>query len=200
MIRSGAVVLLLVLFEFLPHAKAQEIEKPKVELYCGYDYVRYNANPRINGVPPSESFSANGITGQAAYNPYSRIGIVTELSGYSLSRKGHSTTYQLSYLFGPRVSLRQHIVTPFAQVLFGGLWAADGVTLGAVNAFGMTAGGGIDLRVSRYFAVRPVLVEYFMTKFPDGANDRQNNFRFGAGIVLRLSKNNLSVTRRDARN
>jgi len=52
----------------------------------------------------------------------------------------------------------------------------------------MTAGGGIDLRVSRYLTVRPLQGEYFMTKFPDGANDRQNNFRFGAGIVLRLGK------------
>jgi hypothetical protein len=52
----------------------------------------------------------------------------------------------------------------------------------------MTAGGGFDLRVSSYIAVRPVQAEYFMTKFPDGANDRQNNFRFGAGIVLRLGK------------
>ena len=27
-----------------------------------------------------------------------------------------------------------------------------------------------------------------MTKFPDGANDRQNNSRYGAGIVLRLGR------------
>jgi len=52
----------------------------------------------------------------------------------------------------------------------------------------MTAGGGIDLRVSRYFTVRPLQAEYFITKFPDGANNRQNNFRFGAGIVLRLGE------------
>ena len=66
MIRSTVVALFLVLFGFQPCAKAQEIESPKIELYCGYDYVRYNANSRINGVPPSESFGANGITGQAA--------------------------------------------------------------------------------------------------------------------------------------
>ena len=52
----------------------------------------------------------------------------------------------------------------------------------------MTSGGGIDRRVSRYFTVRPLQAEYFMTKFPDGANNRQNNFRFGAGIVLRLGE------------
>ena len=181
-------VALLLVFGYLPCAKAQEIETPKVELYGGYDYVRYNANPRINGVPSSVSYGANGMSGQAVYNTNNRFGIVGELSGYSLARQGRNTTYQSSYLFGPRVSLRRHVVTAFAQVLFGGVWAADGVTLGPVNAFGMTAGGGIDLQVSRYFTVRPLQAEYFMTKFPDGANDRQNNFRFGAGTVLRLGK------------
>ena len=52
----------------------------------------------------------------------------------------------------------------------------------------MTAGGGIDLRIFRYFTFRPLQAEYFMTKFPGGANNRQNNFRYGAGIVLRLGK------------
>jgi len=181
-------VALLLVFGYLPRAKAQEIETPKIELYGGYDYVRYNANPRINGVTSSVSYGANGMSGQAAYNLNNRFGIVGEVSGYRLARNGLGTTYQVSYLFGPRVSLRWHVVTPFAQVLFGGVWAADGVTLGPVSAFGMTAGAGIDLRVSRYFTVRPLQAEYFMTKFPDGANNRQNNFRFGAGIVLRLGR------------
>jgi len=179
-------VVLLLLFGYLPCARAQEVETSKVELYGGYDFVRYNANPRINGVSSSESFSANGMSGQAAYNVNNRFGIVGELSGYRLARNGLGTTYQVSYLFGPRVSLRRHVVTLFAQVLFGGVWAADGVTLGPVSAFGMTVGGGIDLRVFRYITVRPLQAEYFMTKFPDGANNSQNNFRYGAGIGLRL--------------
>jgi len=183
-----AISALLLLLGLLPHAKGQESETSKVDLYAGYSYVRYNANPRINGVPPSESFGADGITGQAAYNPASRFGIVGELSAYSLSRPGLNTTHQVSYLFGPRVSLGRRFVTPFLQALFGGVWAEDGITLGPVTAFGMTAGGGIDLRVSRYLAVRPVQVEYFMTRFADGASYRQNNLRFGAGIVLRVGR------------
>jgi len=186
MIRSTVVALFLVLFGFLPLATAQEVETPKVQLYGGYNFVRYNANPRIAGVPSSESFNANGISGQVVYNPDKKLGIVGELGGYSLARTGFNTTHQVSYLFGPRVSLRRHVVTTFAQVLFGRVWAEDGITLGSVTAFGMTLGGGIDLRVSRYLAVSPLQAEYFLTKFPDGANDRQNNFRFGTGIVLRL--------------
>jgi hypothetical protein len=52
-------------------------------------------NPRINGVSSSEFFSANGISGQAVYNASNRLGIVGELSGYRLARKGRDTTYQV---------------------------------------------------------------------------------------------------------
>jgi hypothetical protein len=50
----------------------------------------------------------------------------------------------------------------------------------------MTAGGGIGVKISKHFSIRPVQAEYFLTKIPDGLNNRQNNFRFGAGIVFRF--------------
>ena len=62
----------------------------------GYDFVRYNANPMISGAPPSESFNANGLSGQVAYNPLNRPGLVTEVSGYALSRHGLAATHQIS--------------------------------------------------------------------------------------------------------
>lgn len=52
----------------------------------------------------------------------------------------------------------------------------------------MAVGGGLDLRVSRHFSVRPVQAEYFLTKIPDGLNNRQNNFRLSAGIVYRFGR------------
>jgi hypothetical protein len=66
------------------------------------------------------------------------------------------------------------------------MWASDAIVLGSETAFAMTAGGGIDVTVSRHLAVRPVQAEYFLTKFPDGADNRQNNFRYSAGIVFRF--------------
>lgn len=182
---SLAVLLLLGAMGAAPPLAAQD-GPPKLELYGGYDYVRYNASPKINGVPPSESFSANGASGQIVFNASKWVGLVAELSGYALARQGLNTTHQVSYLFGPRINLRRGRFTPFTQVLLGGVWAEDGITLGSVNAFGMTAGGGLDVRVSKHFAIRPVQAEYFLTKFPDGSDNRQNNFRFSAGIVLRL--------------
>jgi len=50
----------------------------------------------------------------------------------------------------------------------------------------MTAGGGIDLKVSKHFSIRPVQAEYFLTRIPDGLNNRQNNFRYSAGVVFRF--------------
>jgi len=53
----------------------------------------------------------------------------------------------------------------------------------------MTAGGGIDIKITKLIAIRPVQAEYFLTKIPDGLNNRQNNFRFSAGIVFRFGRN-----------
>jgi hypothetical protein len=48
--------------------------------------------------------------------------------------------------------------------------------------------GGIDFKVSRHISVRLVEAEYFLTKIPDGLNNRQNNFRFSAGVVFRFGQ------------
>jgi hypothetical protein len=45
---------------------------------------------------------------------------------------------------------------------------------------------GIDAKISKHFSIRPVQAKYFLATIPDGLNNRQNNFRFGAGIVFRL--------------
>ena len=50
----------------------------------------------------------------------------------------------------------------------------------------MTAGGGIDVKLSKHFSIRPVQAEYFLTKIPDGLDNPQNNFRFSAGIAFRF--------------
>jgi hypothetical protein len=79
------------------------------------------------------------------------------------------------------------VVTPFVQVLFGGVATSSGIEqIGWQSHFAMTAGGGIDLKVSKHFSIRPVQAEYFLTRIPDGLNNRQNNFRYSAGVVFRF--------------
>jgi hypothetical protein len=105
-----------------------------------------------------------------------------------------------TYLGGPRLSLwKRQRVSPFAQVLFGGVHAsrvtisncagAACTPLPSQNAFAMTAGGGLDIRLTPHFAIRIVQVEYMMTRFdsvPAGGSSEQNDLRLSSGLVFRF--------------
>jgi hypothetical protein len=185
--KPWVVVVLLVVLGIGLRAKAQN-QTSQFEAYGGYDYARFNVNAYVPGVAPSASYNANGGGGQLEYNPNKWLGIVGDLAGY-LVTKGTPLAGAFSYLFGPRINLRRGKITPFAQILFGGIVATSGIGhSGAANAFAMTAGGGMDFNVSELISIRPVQAEYFLTKFPDGLNNRQNNFRFSSGIVFRSGR------------
>jgi opacity protein-like surface antigen len=171
--KSFWALALLAVFAFALPATAQD-ETPKAELYAGYDYVRVS--------DLGYSYNFNGGSGQLAYNANRWLGLVGEFGGYYTGDGFHAGV--LSYLFGPRINFRRHgRATPFAQILLGGAHSVDNSPL---NAFAMTVGGGVDFKISEHFAIRPVQAEYFLTKFADGANNRQNNLRYGAGIVFRF--------------
>jgi opacity protein-like surface antigen len=188
--RLSAVVLLLAVFGIGLPAKAQN-ESSKLEVYGGYDYARFNVNSNVPGVAPSLTFNGNGGSGQLEYNAERWLGVVGDLAGYGATSTTHGALVggAFTYLVGPRVNFRHGKVTLFAQTLFGGIRTTDGIgRSGPENNLAMTVGGGIDFRVSKRVSVRPVQTEYFMTKLSDGLNNRQDNFRFSAGIVFRLGR------------
>jgi opacity protein-like surface antigen len=188
--KSLAVGLWLGLLGTVPLVKAQE-EPSKVDLYGGYYYARFNVNASSVGGAPSETFNGNGGGVQLVYNPNHWLGVVGDMAGYgaTATTNGALVGGGFTYLVGPRVNFRHGKVTPFAQTLLGGIWTTDGIGhSGSESNFAMTAGGGIDFKVSRHVSVRPIQAEYFMTKIPDGLNNRQNNLRIGAGIVLLVGR------------
>ena len=174
-----------------PALWAQE-QPSKLEAYGGYYYARFNVNANVPGIAPSATYNGEGGGGQLEYNVNRWLGVVGELGGFyaTSSVNGSFAGGVFTYLVGPRVNFRHEKFTPFVQALFGGVRTTDGIaqSTGAENNFAMTAGGGIDFRVSRQVSVRPIQAEYFMTKIPDGLNNRQNNLRVGAGLMLRLGR------------
>jgi hypothetical protein len=182
---SISVLLLLAAVGVAQTLSAQE-KAAELELYGGYDYVRFNVNANVAGQPPSQTFNGNGGGGQLVYNLDNRVGILGDVGGYwatNSTRQGAA----IPYLFGPRANLRRGTVTPFAQLLLGGVVTSSGIEeIGWQSHFAMAGGGGIDVRTSRHFSVRPAQAEYFMTRIPDGLNNRQDNFRFSTGISLLL--------------
>lgn len=172
-----------------PLAEAQETSK--FELYGGFSYIRFDINAKLPGVAPSATYNAYGGGGQFEYNANNWLGAVVDLAGYGAfaTSNGALIGGALTYLFGPRANFRRGKVTPFAQALFGGIRTTDGIGVsGPQNNFAMTAGGGVDSRVSAHVSVRPIQAEYLMTRLPNGLDDRENNLRLRAGIVLHLGE------------
>jgi outer membrane immunogenic protein len=185
--RLWVIVSLIALLSFF-NAAAHAQETPKVDIFAGYSYVR--ANPSASG---ASGFSLNGGSASVAYNATSWLSGVADFGGYHNGNilGTHVDGTLSTYLFGPRVSYRHSDrVTPFGEVLFGTARASANV-LGArnsSNAFAMSVGGGVDYKLSNRFAIRPVKVDYLMTRFSEFGNSTrtQNNLRVSTGIVFRF--------------
>jgi|SRR5207302_5400446 len=180
------VSLVAVLSLFLATAGAEET--PKIDVFAGYSYFRNN--PSTAGV---SSFSLNGGSASVAYNANNWLSGVADFGAYhngNILSTGTNGTLS-TYLFGPRVSYRHfERLAPFGEVLFGVAHAGASIAgaSGSDNAVSMSLGGGLDYKLSHHFAIRPVKVDYLMTRFSETgtSNQTQNNLRVSTGIVFRF--------------
>ena len=137
----------------------------------------------------------DGGSTEVAFHLYRWFSGVADLTGErSGSVNGGSQGLSLvSYTVGPRFTYPiHHRYAPFAQALFGGVHGFDSYfpvasgPAGAANSFAVLVGGGLDLRMKPWLAIRPVQADYFLTQLTNGVNDRQNSLRLSAAVVLRL--------------
>lgn len=166
---------------------------PRYEIAGMYYYV--NASPG----DPFSSFGNQGGGASFTYNASKWLGLTGELSGYDFKRNefpftGTNTSVNgsmLTYLFGPRLNWRKFdYFVPFAHFLLGG--ARSGLEMngtGNQSAFAASAGGGVDMVITKSVAWRVAQLEYLMTNFSGpalGGNGRQDDFRVGSGLVFRF--------------
>ena len=181
---KGVVCLLAILGLCVPALKAQE-NASKINIFAGYSYIQ--SYPSTSSF---DSFHLNGGSASGAYNITNWLAGVADFGGYAngnIGRTASSATLS-TYLFGPRVSYRHfRRITPFGQVLFGAgrTNASAFASSGSQNAFAMTAGGGVDYKFTQHWSVRPLQVEYLLTRFEEGTagNQTQNNLRVSTGFV-----------------
>jgi opacity protein-like surface antigen len=166
----------------------QAQETPKLDVFAGYSYVRERPSTGT-----ANDFSLNGGSASVAYNINNWLSGVADFGAYhngNILGTGVDGTLS-TYLFGPRVSYR-HLggFTPFGEVLFGGAHASAHLTGASAsdNAFAMTVGGGVDYRLNRHLAIRPIKVDYLLTRFSEtgSGGQNQNNVRASAGVVFRF--------------
>src|ERR1700691_1615324 len=150
-------------------------DSPRAEVFGGYSFV--------HATNDAGSANFNGGTGSLAYNLAPWLGAVGDVGGSRWSQDGADATL-VTYLFGPKVSMRRGPVTPFAQALFGGAHLSGGGI--SSNGFAMTLGGGVDWDATPHIAIRLVQAEYLMTRFSEiDGNNQQNNARISTGVVFR---------------
>jgi len=186
--KGKVVVSLLAFLTFFGGVAHAQEDRSKVDIFAGYSYLRFN--PNTSG---ASSFNANGGSASIAYNATNWLSGVADFGAYhngNILNSGVDGTLS-TYLFGPRVSYRHYSrVTPFAQALFGVAHASASIAgaNASDNAFAMSIGGGVDVGISRHFAVRPVQLDYLLTRFNEGANNaqNQNNLRVSTGVVFRF--------------
>jgi outer membrane protein OmpA-like peptidoglycan-associated protein len=186
---------------------------PRLELFVGYSF--WQATPETNR---NRILYLNGGSASVAFNFTSHVGVVLDIAGFGDSKvrlplNGIPPTavYDasgnvLTFMAGPRVSFRHDRITPFGQVLFGSVLASavtvNGCTgtfgacrpLAEERAYGATAGGGLDLTLSRHIALRLFQLEYLFTGFrnaasPTGMKSWEGNIRISTGIVFRSGGN-----------
>lgn len=199
------VSLLCVMFVLGLTAWAQDT--PKVEIPVGFSFI--NVHPNL---APITSFNVFGGGGQVDFNFGNYFGIKADFMGYTQGSglrnqlekhglAGAANGNLFTYMFGPQVKKHTGVFQPFGEALFGAahtnayatILTAEGKILsgqGNNNGFAMALGGGIDLQVARHFAIRPVEVDYLLTRF--SANHvanytaNQNNFRYFGGLEFLL--------------
>jgi hypothetical protein len=162
------------------------------EVALVYNYIRtesvgYNYNSPT-------TFSLSGISLAGAYLLRPHLSVVADFSGThdnGVEYSGNSLTMLISQV-GGRYTIRPVLhVRPFVQVLAGEVHATGGIypsnpfTSGGADTFAMTAGVGADYSLSHLVALRGQ-ADYLFTGLPNGGNNRQNDLRVGAGLVMRF--------------
>jgi opacity protein-like surface antigen len=172
-------------------------------VFGGYSLLHNNSN------------NFNGWNGQGTFNFTPHFGVTADISGNyrtlgSISGLGFTASSNQSlynFLFGPTVTANFGRNAVFGHALFGtahsNLSAGISVpVLGGIsapitsaNAFAMAFGGGVDIGVTRHFAIRAAQIDYLRTNFNSvdalasglstNLGNHQNSFRYSGGVVWR---------------
>jgi len=196
--RKVPFVLGLFLLLSLPALAQEAPSAPAFEVYAGYALGHLNTGMIASN---NEHHKINGWDAQALAHVNRWLALVVDYNGYTgtPSISGFPVDWRIHALMGgPQISWRRfNRFTPFAHALFGATRLnafANGDSIVQTN-FSMALGGGVDVSLTKHFAVRAGQLDYFMTRFPsmdpftgNPIAQRQNSLRFSAGVLFRFGK------------
>jgi hypothetical protein len=210
--RNG-IFAILVLF-FAQAAFAQDTSR--FDVFGEYSYLRFN--PGISQLHSRSFSGGGGgleinfahiFAIKAEFMGYGSTSFTTTFTSPVVTSLGtippgtySSQGNMFTYMFGPVVKIPISKVTPFGEILFGGSNSngyvnlsrsivAGGGTIAATptqHPFTMAVGGGIDIKLSTHFALRPVEIDYLLSRYSNPITNvnNQNSFRYLAGVIYKF--------------
>ena len=216
-----SAILCLPLLSFAQQESNQAATRGNI--YAGYSLLHAN-NDLGGGIGSNIGGGAfnlggnnlNGWEGQGTFNFTPHFGVTADFSGNSQQLAGVSflgfsagtRQHMYNMLFGPTVTGYFGKSSVFGHALFGvahsslnagvGVPIVGGISapLDSANAFAMAFGGGIDIGLTRHFAIRAAQVDFIRTNFNSldalgsgfagSTSNNQNSFRYSGGIIWRF--------------
>jgi hypothetical protein len=142
------------------------------------------------------TFWLQGGAGEISAELYRGFGIAMNIAGMHVNNINNSGVDQTSITmtFGPRYTWRPRSdrLSLFGQGLIGdsrgwnSVFPSTGGATSTYDASVLQVGGGIDVKLSRRIALRPLEANWLRTSYTNSTTKVQNNLRLGTGIVLRL--------------
>jgi hypothetical protein len=147
----------------------------------------------------AQSFWMQGGAVELGARLYRGLGIAARVEGLHAATAAAEPLSLVTAVFGPRYTIETHSrrYAIFAEALAGesngfhSLFSEGSGPVGAVNAgttsssnaLAVDAGGGLDVRLNRHFAVRVFRASYLRTQFPNTTTNVQNSLSVETGIV-----------------
>jgi outer membrane protein OmpA-like peptidoglycan-associated protein len=171
--------MIAVIFAFATVAAAQEPPPPKWELFGGHSVFDPSAD--VHGQLPGALFplssrlewNPRGIGLSATYDFNRWMGLTLDASTHWGSRE--STLFNRiddaafsNLSLGPRVTFRHKHFTPFLEVLVGDHRLMPDA-FHDIDKLGVMLGGGLDLNLSRHFALRLLRADYVYSNYQYGS-------------------------------
>ena len=180
-------------------AAAQDRPAPKWELYGGYSFFHPAAD--VHGVLPGGILPASsrlepnpqGAGASITYNFNRWFGLTVDGSGHwsddetTVARRIDDAGF-FNLSVGPKVTFRSRHFSPFIEALVGDHRLSPDA-FHAIDKLGFMGGGGLDINLSRHFALRLLRADYVWSNYRYGPPDTTpatevRGVRLQSGIVL----------------
>ncbi len=174
----SATAAVLCAFGTLTVAQDQPVA-PKWELYGGYSFLYPGADVHgvlpLGLVPITSRLDSNprGAGASVTYDFTRHFGLTVDASDqWGISEKGTPGACCRDFDFsnlsiGPKFTFRHSRFSPFLEALAGDQRLYP-EAFHHVDKLGLMAGGGLDINVTKHFALRPIRADYVMSSYRYG--------------------------------